>query len=193
MAGDQLGYADFCVYHPIWLALNVGGAKSLRRYRNVRRWLDAFPKDCLKGKRVGLFEHSAVGRDHLYDIYTGLGAEVTRLARSDADDVAPVDGRLRPAFLRLPQLGELRVENARLDFHVDGGRLTLFGATHWAAPATIRRSPPLSTTNSTGCVRSWWPHCPPSWCGCRRPSCAARSSRLPGCGRFRWSWTCRPT
>ena len=55
----------------------------------VRRWLDAFPKDCLKGKRVGLFEHSAVGRDHLYDIYTGLGAGVTRLARSDA--FIPVD------------------------------------------------------------------------------------------------------
>jgi glutathione S-transferase len=36
--GDQISYADFCAYHPIWLALSVGGGKTLRQYANVCRW-----------------------------------------------------------------------------------------------------------------------------------------------------------
>lgn len=39
MSGGELSYADFCVYHPIWLALSVGGATTLGRYDNVRGWL----------------------------------------------------------------------------------------------------------------------------------------------------------
>ena len=55
----------------------------------VRRWLDAFPSGCLSGKRIGVYEHSAVGRDLLYSIYTGLGADVTRLGRTEK--FIPVD------------------------------------------------------------------------------------------------------
>jgi phosphomannomutase len=39
--------------------------------------------------KLGLYQHSAVGRDLLYDIYTGLGAQVTKLGYSDA--FLPVD------------------------------------------------------------------------------------------------------
>ena len=39
MTGDEPTYADFCVYHPIWLALSVGGAGTLSRYDHVRGWL----------------------------------------------------------------------------------------------------------------------------------------------------------
>ena len=67
-----------------------------------KRWLDGFPDGCLEGKRIGLYEHSAVGRDLLFEIYTGLGAEVTRLARSDA--FIPVDTEaIRPDDVRLAQ------------------------------------------------------------------------------------------
>ena len=55
----------------------------------VQRYLDFFQKDGLQGMKIGLYEHSGVGRDMLFDILTGLGAEVTRLARSDI--FIPVD------------------------------------------------------------------------------------------------------
>lgn len=38
MDDREQGYADFCVYHPIWLALSVGGLKSLNGFDHVRRW-----------------------------------------------------------------------------------------------------------------------------------------------------------
>jgi glutathione S-transferase len=37
--GKQISYADFCIYHPIWLALSVGGAKTLHQYACLRGWL----------------------------------------------------------------------------------------------------------------------------------------------------------
>jgi hypothetical protein len=40
MIDNAVSYADFCVYHPVWLAMSVGGARTLDRYANVRRWLD---------------------------------------------------------------------------------------------------------------------------------------------------------
>jgi phosphomannomutase len=55
----------------------------------TRRYLDFFPSGCLAGLRVGVYEHSGVGRDLLGEILRGLGAEVTGLARSDK--FIPVD------------------------------------------------------------------------------------------------------
>jgi phosphomannomutase len=55
----------------------------------IRRWFEAFPADCLKGMRLGLYGHSAVGRDILYQIYTGLGAHVQKLGYTDT--FVPVD------------------------------------------------------------------------------------------------------
>ncbi len=57
--------------------------------RYVSRYLDAFPADCLKGMTIGLYEHSAVGRDLLADVYRGLGATLIPLGRSDV--FIPVD------------------------------------------------------------------------------------------------------
>lgn len=48
-----------------------------------RRYLEAFPPDALAGVRLGLYEHSAVGRDLLFDILSSLGAEVHRIGRSE--------------------------------------------------------------------------------------------------------------
>jgi len=58
-----------------------------RRY--VRRYFEAFAEGALRGTHIGLFEHSAVGRDILFEVLSGLGAQVTRLGRSDA--FIPVD------------------------------------------------------------------------------------------------------
>lgn len=55
----------------------------------VRRYTETFPSDLLQGLRIGLYQHSAVGRDLLYEIYTSLGAEVLPLGRSSV--FVPVD------------------------------------------------------------------------------------------------------
>jgi phosphomannomutase len=55
----------------------------------VRRYLRAFPNDCLTGKKIGIYQHSAVGRDVLIEVFSGLGADVTPLGFSDT--FVPVD------------------------------------------------------------------------------------------------------
>ncbi|UCH84658.1 MAG: phosphomannomutase [Candidatus Latescibacterota bacterium] len=72
----------------------------------VQRWLDAFPAGVLSGKRIGVFEHSAVGRDLMCRIYQELGAEVIRLARSesfipvDTEAIRPQDVEAAPKWTR---------------------------------------------------------------------------------------------
>jgi phosphomannomutase len=58
-----------------------------RRY--VARYFQAFGREALSGARIALFEHSAVGRDILHEVLTGMGASVVRLGRSEA--FIPVD------------------------------------------------------------------------------------------------------
>ncbi|MCU0857975.1 MAG: phosphomannomutase [Pontiellaceae bacterium] len=55
----------------------------------VARYLDVFPNNCLRGKKIGIYQHSAVGRDLLVEIFSGLGAVVTPLGFSDT--FIPVD------------------------------------------------------------------------------------------------------
>jgi len=69
---------------PIPEAIDTGPS---RRY--VQRYLDYFGKNSLQGLRVGVFQHSAVGRDLMMEIYEGLGAEVIVLGRSEI--FIPVD------------------------------------------------------------------------------------------------------
>ncbi|MEN8256003.1 MAG: phosphomannomutase [Verrucomicrobiota bacterium] len=55
----------------------------------VNRYLRTFPSDCLAGKKIGIYQHSAVGRDMLIEIFSGLGANVTPLGFSK--EFVPVD------------------------------------------------------------------------------------------------------
>jgi len=55
----------------------------------VQRYLRSFPSDCLAGKKIGIYQHSAVGRDVLIEIFSGLGADVTPLGFSST--FIPVD------------------------------------------------------------------------------------------------------
>lgn len=55
----------------------------------VERYRAAFGADALAGKHVGVYQHSAVGRDVLVTILEALGARVTALGRSDS--FIPVD------------------------------------------------------------------------------------------------------
>ena len=49
----------------------------------VARYVAAFGPDALSGLKLGVFEHSAAGRDLLADILSGLGAELVRFGRSE--------------------------------------------------------------------------------------------------------------
>jgi len=55
----------------------------------VQRYLNVFSSTALSGKKIGLYQHSAVGRDILFNIFTSLGAEVTKLGFSE--QFIPVD------------------------------------------------------------------------------------------------------
>ncbi len=55
----------------------------------IARYTRAFGADALAGRRVGVWSHSAVGRDLLIATLAGLGAEVVEIARSDS--FIPVD------------------------------------------------------------------------------------------------------
>ena len=64
------------------------------------RYLNFFSHDALKDLRVGVYQHSAVGRDVLVKILSHLGAEVTPLGRSDK--FIPVDTEaIRPEDVQL--------------------------------------------------------------------------------------------
>ena len=66
----------------------------------VMRYLNYFSPDALRGMRVGVYQHSAVGRDVLVKILSHLGAEVTPLGRSEK--FIPVDTEaIRPEDVRL--------------------------------------------------------------------------------------------
>jgi phosphomannomutase len=66
----------------------------------VRRYLGTFPDDCLKGKCIGVYQHSSVGRDIILEIVKGLGADTVALERSDT--FIPVDTEaIRPEDIEL--------------------------------------------------------------------------------------------
>jgi phosphomannomutase len=66
----------------------------------IERYLKCFPVDALNDLRVGVYQHSAVGRDVLVEILSGLGAQVTPLGRSDK--FIPVDTEaIRPEDAKL--------------------------------------------------------------------------------------------
>jgi phosphomannomutase len=66
----------------------------------VRRYVDFFGADALTGLTVGLYQHSAVGRDVIARVLAALGAEVVPLGRSDV--FIPVDTEaLRPEDVKL--------------------------------------------------------------------------------------------
>lgn len=55
----------------------------------IARYVDFFGSEALRGVRLGVYEHSAVGRDIVIRILSGLNADVVRLGRSDV--FIPVD------------------------------------------------------------------------------------------------------
>lgn len=55
----------------------------------IARYLDFFPSDALAGVKLGIYQHSSVGRDMMAELYGSLGADISILGRSDT--FIPVD------------------------------------------------------------------------------------------------------
>ena len=49
----------------------------------VQRYLEFFGSEALRGARIGVYQHSAVGRDILVEILEALGAEAVPLGKSE--------------------------------------------------------------------------------------------------------------
>jgi phosphomannomutase len=75
--------------------------EALPRY--VKRYVDAFGTDALKGLRIGVYRHSSVARDTMEQILHDLGAVVVPLAQSDTFipvDTEAVDPQMRKNFIQ---------------------------------------------------------------------------------------------
>jgi phosphomannomutase len=57
--------------------------------RYIARYVRAFGHDALQGLRIGVYQHSAVGRDLLVTVLSALGAQTMAIGR--ADTFVPVD------------------------------------------------------------------------------------------------------
>lgn len=69
----------------------------------VDRYVSFFGAGCLEGKKIGIYQHSAVGRDILQTIYSALGARLTLLGCSEK--FIPVDTEaIRPEDVELARL-----------------------------------------------------------------------------------------
>ncbi len=55
----------------------------------TKRYTSLFNADALKGKKIGIYEHSSAGRDIYKALFEQLGAEVISLGRSD--EFVPID------------------------------------------------------------------------------------------------------
>jgi phosphomannomutase len=67
--------------------LSVVSSEAEQAYE--KRYLDVFPSDALKGKKIVFYQHSSVGRDLLPELFTKLGAVVVTAGRSDV--FIPID------------------------------------------------------------------------------------------------------
>ena len=103
---------------PPTYTLNFPPESSVAEQHYVKRYLDYFPADFLAEKRIGLYEHSAAGRDINTYILKQLGADVVSLDRKDL--FVPID--TEAVSLEDQERGRLWSEKHDLDaiFSTDG-------------------------------------------------------------------------
>lgn len=90
--------------------LNLPSLNSTAEQNFIERYVQFFGTEALKGLRLGVYQHSAVGRDILVRVLQEVGAEVHAVGRSDT--FIPIDTEAVDANL-LSHIGEL-TEQARL-------------------------------------------------------------------------------
>ena len=86
---DELAIADAVVTLDACGGQGLPAINPAALEQFVQRYLDFFPAQCFRGRRLGLYEHSSVARDVLRTILEGLGAEVISLGRTE--EFVPID------------------------------------------------------------------------------------------------------
>lgn len=78
----------------ITISLPTESEEKITLAQFKERYVSLFQSDILKGKKVIVYEQSAVGRDFLKDVLSSLGAEVIGIERSDK--FIPIDTEKMP-------------------------------------------------------------------------------------------------
>ncbi|MDE1248445.1 phosphomannomutase [Vibrio aestuarianus] len=84
----------------------------------VERYTSLFESDLLKGKRIGVYEHSSAGRDIYQGLFEALGAEVIALERTD--EFVPIDTEAVAESDRLKARAWSQEYNLDFIFSTDG-------------------------------------------------------------------------
>jgi phosphomannomutase len=139
-----------------------------------QRYTEVFPLDMLKGKRIGIYEHSSVARDVLKDLMTYFGADVVSLERTDyfvpidTEAVSAIDKEKAKNWAKKYQL------DAIISTDGDGDRplisdehgqwlrgdvlgvlcVNYLGATHVAAPINVNSMLEASSKRELICTRT---------------------------------------
>jgi phosphomannomutase len=139
-----------------------------------QRYTELFPVEMLKGKRIGIYEHSSVARDVLKDLMSYFGAEVISLERTDyfvpidTEAVSEIDKEKAKGWAKKYKL------DAIISTDGDGDRplisdengqwlrgdvlgvlcVKYLGATHVAAPINVNSMLEVSSDSQLICSRT---------------------------------------
>ncbi|QYJ79935.1 phosphomannomutase [Shewanella acanthi] len=86
---DELAILAACVELPSVELSPLPSVQTKAVDSYLARYLNIFKTDLLKGKRIGIYEHSSAGRDLYAKLFEKLGAAVVTLGRSDS--FVPID------------------------------------------------------------------------------------------------------
>jgi phosphomannomutase len=87
--GEEAGTAVFDAQGGLREAPELPEAEAEAREAYLKRYTNVFGPRALAGKKVVLYQHSAVGRDLLVELFGALGAEVVPAGRSEV--FVPID------------------------------------------------------------------------------------------------------
>ena len=86
------------------------------RRRYLRRYIDFFPPRVLEGRKIVVFEHSAVGRDLLAELLQSLGAQVVPVGRCEQFVAIDTENVTAEQLRELQEMvDEVRREHASID------------------------------------------------------------------------------
>ncbi|CAH8193201.1 Phosphomannomutase [Vibrio aestuarianus] len=94
----------------------IASSRAAEQY--IERYTSLFESDLLKGKCIGIYEHSSAGRDIYQGLFQALGAEVISLERTD--EFVPIDTEAVAEADRLKARAWSQEHNLDFIFSTDG-------------------------------------------------------------------------
>ncbi len=100
------------------MAPNLPLINTGARERYIQRYLSIFSPDTFRGKRIGIYQHSAVGRDIMVEVFQALGATAIPIERSET--FIPVDSESLPKGIEEKVKGWIKEYNLDAVISADG-------------------------------------------------------------------------